>query len=142
MPSSTSHSPMLPFWQHLGRMAMKSRGFFEKYWVLVTDFICDDERIQLEDVYDYLGISKYYNRDEEEEIVLPLKEFMLLYKMVSNPGKTFTRQQLLLDIWGYGIEGDTHTVDVHIERLRKKFRDNTDFEIATIRGIGYKVVRK
>ena len=79
---------------------------------------------------------------KEEEIVLPLKEFMLLYKMVSNPGKTFTRQQLLLDIWGYGIEGDTHTVDVHIERLRKKFRDNTDFEITTIRGIGYKAVRK
>lgn len=57
------------------RMAMKSRGFFEKYWVLVTDFICDDERIQLEDVYDYLGISKYYNKDEDEEIVLPNGDF-------------------------------------------------------------------
>lgn len=78
---------------------------------------------------------------KDEEIVLPLKEFMLLYKMLSYLNKTFTRQQLLLDVWGYGIEGDTHTVDVHIERLRKKFRDNKDFEIVTVRGIGYKVIR-
>ncbi len=77
-----------------------------------------------------------------EEFVLPLKEFMVLYKMVSYPGKIFTRQQLLTEIWGYEVEGDTHTVDVHIERLRKKFRDNTDFEIVTIRGIGYKVVKR
>lgn len=77
-----------------------------------------------------------------EEINLPLKEFMLLYKMVSFPGKIFTRQQLLNDIWGYDCEMDTHTVDVHIERLRKKFRDNLDFEIVTIRGIGYKVIKR
>ena len=78
----------------------------------------------------------------KEELILPLKEFMLLYKMVSYPGKIFTRQQLLTEIWGYEAEGDTHTVDVHIERLRKKFRDNTDFEIVTIRGIGYKVIKR
>ena len=77
-----------------------------------------------------------------EEVNLPLKEFMVLYKMVSFPGKTFTRQQLLNDIWGYENEMDTHTVDVHIERLRKKFRDNPDFDIVTIRGIGYKVVKR
>jgi DNA-binding response OmpR family regulator len=67
---------------------------------------------------------------------------MVLYKMASYPGKIFTRQQLLNEVWGYEVEGDTHTVDVHIERLRKKFRDNTDFEIVTIRGIGYKVVKR
>lgn len=77
-----------------------------------------------------------------EDIVLALKEFMLLYKMASNLGKIFTRQQLLQEIWGYDVEGDTHTVDVHIERLRKKFRDNPDFDIVTIRGIGYKVIKK
>lgn len=77
-----------------------------------------------------------------EEVILPLKEFMLLYKMVSFLGKIFTRHQLLSDIWGYEDGGDTHTVDVHIERLRKKFRDNPDFEIITIRGIGYKVVKR
>lgn len=73
--------------------------------------------------------------------VLPQKEFMLLYKMVSYPGRIFTRQQLMDDIWGYDSETDTHTVDVHIGRLRVRFRDNPDFHIVTMRGVGYKVVR-
>lgn len=77
-----------------------------------------------------------------EHIVLPQKEFMLLYKMISFPGKIFTRQQMMDDIWGYDSNSDTHTVDVHIGRLREKFRDNLDFDIVTIRGIGYKVVKK
>ena len=79
---------------------------------------------------------------ENESIVLPQKEFMLLYKMVSFPGKIFTRQQMMDDIWGYESYSDTHTVDVHIGRLREKFRSNPDFEIVTIRGIGFKVVKK
>ena len=74
-------------------------------------------------------------------MVLPQKEFMLLYKMASFPGKIFTRQQLMDDIWGYDTESDTHTVDVHIGRLREKFRDSKDFKIVTLRGVGYKVVR-
>ncbi len=74
--------------------------------------------------------------------VLPQKEFMLLYKMSSFPGRVFTRQQLMDDIWGYDSETDTHTVDVHIGRLRERFRDNEDFQIVTMRGLGYKVVRK
>lgn len=74
--------------------------------------------------------------------VLPQKEFMLLYKMASFPGRIFTRQQLMDDIWGYDSETDTHTVDVHIGRLRERFRDNDDFQIITMRGLGYKVVRK
>ena len=82
-------------------------------------------------------------KTESESMVLPQKEFMLLYKMASYPGKIFTRGQMLEDIWGYdGQSGDTHTVDVHIGRLRDKFRDNPDFDIITIRGVGYKVVKK
>lgn len=77
-----------------------------------------------------------------KSMVLPQKEFMLLYKMVSYPGRIFTRQQLMDDIWGYDSETDTHTVDVHIGRLRDRFRDNPDFNIVTMRGVGYKVVRK
>ena len=73
--------------------------------------------------------------------VLPQKEFMLLYKMAAFPGKIFTRQQLMDEIWGYDSESDTHTVDVHIGRLRDRFRDNPDFKIVTIRGVGYKVVK-
>ena len=79
---------------------------------------------------------------EKEILILPQKEFMLLYKMVAYPGKIFTRQQMMDEIWGYDTNSDTHTVDVHIGRLREKFRDNPDFEIITIRGIGFKVVKK
>ena len=74
-------------------------------------------------------------------MVLPQKEFMLLYKMLSYPGKIFTRNQLMDEIWGYDNESDTHTVDVHIGRLRERFRNNTDFKIVTMRGVGYKVVK-
>ena len=76
-----------------------------------------------------------------ESQTLPQKEFMLLYKMISYPGKIFTRHQLMDEIWGYDNEGDTHTVDVHIGRLRERFRYNPDFKIVTIRGVGYKAVR-
>ena len=76
-----------------------------------------------------------------KSMVLPQKEFMLLYKMISFPGRIFTRQQLMDDIWGYDSETDPHTVDVHIGRLRERFRDNPDFSIVTMRGVGYKVVK-
>ncbi|MGN0983121.1 MAG: response regulator transcription factor, partial [Candidatus Limivicinus sp.] len=79
--------------------------------------------------------------NEKGSMALPQKEFMLLYKMAAFPGKIFTRQQLMDDIWGYDSESDTHTVDVHIGRLREKFRDSKDFKIVTLRGVGYKVVR-
>ena len=76
-----------------------------------------------------------------QSVTLPQKEFMLLYKMASFPGKIFTRQQLMDDIWGYDTETDRHTVGVHIGRLRDRFRDNPDFQITTIRGVGYKVTK-
>ena len=76
-----------------------------------------------------------------QSAVLPQKEFMLLYKMASFPGRIFTRQQLMDDIWGYDSDTDTHTVDVHIGRLRDRFRDSKDFKIITMRGVGYKVVK-
>ena len=68
----------------------------------------------------------------ETSMILPQKEFMLLYKMASFPGRIFTRQQLMDDIWGYDSSTDTHTVDVHIARLRERFRDNPDFKIVTM----------
>ncbi len=76
-----------------------------------------------------------------QHFILPQKEFMLLYKMAAYPGKIFTRQQLMDEIWGYDAETDAHTVDVHIGRLREKFRDSEDFKIVTMRGVGYKVVK-
>lgn len=76
-----------------------------------------------------------------ESMVLPQKEFMLLYKMASYPGRIFTRQQLMDEVWGYDSDSDTHTVDVHIGRLRERFRESKDFKIVTMRGVGYKVVK-
>lgn len=76
-----------------------------------------------------------------EATILPQKEFMLLFKLASLPGKILTRQQLMDEIWGYDTGSDTHTVDVHIGRLRERFRDNPDFKIVTMRGVGYKVVK-
>ena len=78
----------------------------------------------------------------EESQVLPQKEFLLLYKMVSYLGKIFTRNELMREVWGYENEGDTHTVDVHIARLRERVKDSPDFKITTIRGVGYKAVKK
>ncbi len=76
---------------------------------------------------------------EDKKLVLPQKEFMLLYKLVSYPGRIFTRQQLMDDVWGYDSDSDTHTIDVHIGRLRDRLRENKDFRIVTMRGVGYKV---
>ena len=75
----------------------------------------------------------------DKKMVLPQKEFMLLYKLVSYPGRIFTRQQLMDDVWGYDSNSDTHTIDVHIGRLRERLRENEDFRIVTMRGVGYKV---
>ncbi|MGN0972402.1 MAG: response regulator transcription factor [Aristaeellaceae bacterium] len=89
-----------------------------------------------------LECDSYTATRDGVSIALPQKEFLLLYKMASFPGKIFTRQQLMDEIWGYGSETDAHTVDVHIGRLRDRFRDNPDFRIVTMRGVGYKVVKQ
>lgn len=81
-------------------------------------------------------------RRNGESQVLPQKEFLLLYKMAAYPGKIFTRQQLMDDIWGYSSSSELHTIDVHIGRLRERFKDNPDFRIVTLRGVGFKVVRE
>ena len=80
--------------------------------------------------------------DKNGSQVLPLKEFQLLYKLLSYPGQIFTRQQILDDIWGIEEYVDSHTLDVHISRLRERFKNNSDFEIVTIRGLGYRAVKK
>jgi two-component system OmpR family response regulator len=72
---------------------------------------------------------------------LPQKEFLLLFKLLSYPGKIFTRAQLMDEIWGVDSETDERTVDVHINRLRDHFRANPDFSVLTVRGLGYKAVK-
>lgn len=90
-------------------------------------------------IIDYESMTVKYNDDD---IVLPLKEFNLLFKLLSFPGKIFTRQQLMDEIWGIDSETDDRTINTHINRLRERFSNNQDFEIVTIRGLGYKAVKK
>lgn len=91
-----------------------------------TEFNCDT-------------LTVYY---DDTEVALPQKEFFLLYKLVTSPNRIFTRRQIMDDIWGPDNETDGHTLDVHISRLRDRFKSNSDFEIVTVRGLGYKAVKK
>lgn len=77
---------------------------------------------------------------QQEQVILRQKEFYLLHTLLSYPGKIFTRQNLMDDIWGFDSETDPRTVDVHIKRLREKFSTLPCFEIQTIRGLGYRAV--
>lgn len=75
-----------------------------------------------------------------EQLTLPLKEFELLFKLASDPGRTFSRDQLIEDIWGYDFAGNERTLDVHINRLRERFpEERYAFKIKTIRGLGYRL---
>ena len=87
--------------------------------------------------YDGLSVTK-----EGVAQVLPQKEFMLLYKLLSYPGKIFTRIQLMDEIWGSESDTGWETVTVHIGRLRKRFEGWHEFEIESVRGLGYKAVKK
>ena len=87
--------------------------------------------------YDQLSVET-----PEARLVLPKKEFLLLFKLLSYPGKIFTRRQLMDEIWDMDSDTDERTVDVHINRLRDHFRNSPDFEIVTVRGLGYKAVKR
>jgi DNA-binding response OmpR family regulator len=82
----------------------------------------------------------YEVTDRGENLNLPLKEFELLFKLGSYPGRTFSRDELIEDIWGYDFEGNERTLDVHVNRLRERFPENKySFKIKTIRGLGYRI---
>ena len=76
------------------------------------------------------------------EIQLPKKEFQILFKLLSFPNKTFTRANLMEEFWSMDSESEARTVDVHINRLRERLKDNKDFQIVTVRGLGYKAVKQ
>lgn len=90
-------------------------------------------------VLDYDALTLTINGKES---ILPQKEFFLLYKLLSYPNKIFTRPQLMDEIWGIFSESDERTINTHINRLRERLVDCKDFEIVTIRGLGYKAVKK
>ena len=102
--------------------------------------IASDRRIELGEVildYDSMTVSR-----EGEIQELPQKEFLLLYKLLSYPGKIFTRIQLMDEIWGAESETGWETVTVHVGRLRRRFENWPEFEIVSVRGLGYKAVKK
>lgn len=87
---------------------------------------------------DYDTLTLTQNGEEE---ILPQKECFLLYKLLSYPGHIYTRQQLMDEIWGLDSTTDERTVDVHVNRLRERFKNCDDFIIMTVRGLGYKAVK-
>jgi len=87
--------------------------------------------------YDTLTVTR-----ENESVTLPKKEFYLLFKLLSYPRQIFTRQQLMDEIWGLDAESDERTVDVHIKRLRERFAHFSEFELMTVRGLGYKAEKR
>ena len=102
--------------------------------------INDEKRIVIGDVIiDSEKMTVTKNGDSQE---LPQKEFLLLYKLLSYPDKIFTRIQLMDEIWGMDCDTGWETLTVHISRLRKRFEDFDEFEILSIRGLGYKAVKR
>ncbi|MFT8321363.1 MAG: response regulator transcription factor [Bacillus sp. (in: firmicutes)] len=108
------------------------KALLKRYQILVSN------KVKMKNLV--LDRSTFQIFDGKKEITLPLKLFELLFKFIAHPGKTFTREQLIEDIWGYDYEGDERTVDVHIKRLRERFpEDEYPFKITTIRGLGYRL---
>lgn len=102
--------------------------------------IANERKIEIGDAvlnYDSMTVKK-----GNEEISLPQKEFLLLFKLLSYPGKIFTRIQLMDEIWGVDSDTGWETLTVHIGRLRKRFEGWEEFEIQSVRGLGYKAVKK
>ena len=108
--------------------------------LLRRSHIASDRRLVVgETVLDYDAMTVHSGGSVQQ---LPQKEFLLIFKLLSYAGKIFTRRQLMDEIWDMDSESDERTVDVHINRLRDRFKGNPDFDILTVRGLGYKAVKK
>ena len=102
--------------------------------------IASERRIEIGEVcldYDSRTVTR-----GDETVTLPHKEFLLLYQLLSYPGRVFTRIQIMDEIWGIQSETGWETITVHINRLRKRFAGVPEFEIVSVRGLGYKAVKK
>ena len=108
--------------------------------LLRRSHIASDRKLNIGDtVLDYDAMTVTQGAVVQQ---LPQKEFLLIFKLLSYSGKIFTRRQLMDEIWDMDSESDERTVDVHINRLRDRFKENRNFEIVTVRGLGYKAVKK
>jgi two-component system, OmpR family, response regulator len=117
---------------HPVELVMRVKSLLKRYRVASA------ESITFKDIT--LDSNSYKVHIKDKEFTLPTKQFDLLYTLASQPGKIFTRDQLIEKIWGLDYEGDERTVDTHIKKLRKQFSDYEDIlQIMTVRGLGYKL---
>ena len=89
-----------------------------------------------------LDFNSYTVNYSGKSVDVTQKEFLILYKLMSSPGRTFTRRQIMDELWGYDTDSEERTVDVHINRLRERLKDCDDLEILTVRGLGYRGLKK
>ncbi|MGX6961636.1 response regulator transcription factor [Vagococcus xieshaowenii] len=102
--------------------------------------IAVEKKIELENTtLDYDSLTVFF---DDQAVVLPQKEFQILYKLASYPNKIFTRQQLMDEFWGLESHTDERTIDVHVNRIRERLKEVMDFQLVTVRGLGYKVVKQ
>ncbi|MBC1372048.1 response regulator transcription factor [Listeria booriae] len=113
-------------------LVARIRVLLKRYQILAT------QEIRIGNIA--LNEKEMFITSQGKVMTLPLKEFQLLFRLAGYPDKTFSREQLIEEIWGYDYEGDERTVDVHIKRLREKFpTEQSGFTIRTIRGLGYRL---
>jgi DNA-binding response OmpR family regulator len=113
-------------------LVVRVKALLKRYQIVIS------KTIQIGDLF--MNQKTYEVIVNGERVTLPLKEYELLFKLASYPGKTFSRDQLIEDIWGYDFEGNERTLDVHINRLRERFPEKEhSFRIKTIRGLGYRM---
>jgi len=140
----------------LGEMSDMTKGFTEGADDYMTKPVNEEEfllrikallrraKISTEHVLTVGSTTLNYNEFsvdwEGSKITLPKKEFLLLFKLISYPDQIFTRRQLIDDIWSLESDTDERSVDVHVNRIRDRIKENKDFDLLTVRGLGYKVV--
>jgi DNA-binding response OmpR family regulator len=113
-------------------LVMRVKALLKRYRIAIS------QSVQVGELF--MDRKTFEVKADGENVTLPLKEFELLFKLASYPGKTFTRDQLIEDIWGYNYEGNERTLDVHVNRLRERFpAERYSFQIRTIRGLGYRM---
>lgn len=117
---------------HPAELVMRVKSLLKRYRVASDSSITFNKMT--------INSDSYKVQIKDEEFLLPIKQFELLYMLASQPGKIFTRDQLIESIWGLDYEGDERTVDTHIKKLRRQFKNYVDvLQICTIRGLGYKL---
>lgn len=113
-------------------MVMRVKALLNRYRISASQTVQAGDLVMDRNIYQVIV--------KDESLTLPLKEFELLFKLASYPGRTFSREQLIEDVWGYDFHGNDRTLDVHINRLRERFpEDQHSFKITTIRGLGYRL---